>query len=129
MNRLTANVADLAADYKARGFDRQACYSQFVKDRNLKPELDAKEFQTIFDFVTPCFLGEEIIAPTLSGERVEITSLDKDGKPYRVFIAYVTERGSNVYGGEYVQYKEANGHTGTVQTYPDGRWTRIREVK
>jgi hypothetical protein len=43
-NRLTANAADLAADYKARGIDRQASYSFFVKDRGLKPEINSKEF-------------------------------------------------------------------------------------
>jgi len=56
--RLTANAADLAADYKARGIERQASYSQFVKDRALKPEMDAKEFFKIYDRVTPEVLAD-----------------------------------------------------------------------
>jgi hypothetical protein len=52
-SRLTASAADLAADYKARGIERQATYSRFVQDRALKPEMDAKEFYAIYDSVTP----------------------------------------------------------------------------
>jgi len=52
-SRLTANAADLAADYKAKDIERQATYSQFVKDRALKPEMNAKEFYAIYDSVAP----------------------------------------------------------------------------
>ncbi len=52
-SRLNANAADLAADYKARGIETNAAYSQFVRDRALKPEMDAKEFINIYNSVTP----------------------------------------------------------------------------
>ena len=58
MNRMTANAADLAADYKARGIDRQASYSFFVKDRDLRPEINAKDFFAIFDATTPALIND-----------------------------------------------------------------------
>ena len=51
--RGTASAADLAADYKARGIDRQEAWSRFVQDKNLKPGMDAKEFYSIYDRVVP----------------------------------------------------------------------------
>ncbi len=48
-NRLTANAADLAADYKYRGMDRARAWDQFVIDRALRPDMDAKEFYRLFD--------------------------------------------------------------------------------
>lgn len=40
---------ELAGDYKFRGIERQAAYSAFIRDRNLKPGIDAKEFFAIYD--------------------------------------------------------------------------------
>jgi len=54
--RYELNAADLAADYKAQGIERQSSYSQFVKDRDLKPEMDAGDFFKIYDSVTPKLL-------------------------------------------------------------------------
>lgn len=51
---------ELAADYKQRGIERIASYSQYVKDRNLKPTLNAKEFYEIYDWVQPCALKRQI---------------------------------------------------------------------
>ena len=53
-DQLTANAADLAAHYKFQGMERTRAWSQFVIDRALKPEMDAKEFYAIFDSVYPC---------------------------------------------------------------------------
>lgn len=50
-DRYNANVADLAADYKARGIDRQAAYGALVKDKNFNPGIDNKEFQRVWDSV------------------------------------------------------------------------------
>ena len=58
VNRLEASAESLAQDYKARGVERQASYSQFVIDRGLNPEMDAKEFMAIFDRVSPHLLME-----------------------------------------------------------------------
>jgi hypothetical protein len=51
-NRYTANAADLAADYKWRGFERHYAWDMFVKERGLKPEMSAKEFYALFDSVS-----------------------------------------------------------------------------
>jgi hypothetical protein len=52
VNQMTANAADLAADYKARGMDRFRAWDQFVIDRALKPDIDAKTFYATYDRVT-----------------------------------------------------------------------------
>lgn len=57
-NRYAASAQALTADYKAQGLDRQASWSQFVKDRGLKPEIDAKAFYAIFDNAAPIPLIE-----------------------------------------------------------------------
>ena len=66
-NRLTLPVEKLAADYKARGMDKYRAWDQFIIDRALKPEIDAREFYQIFEEVSPNlirdgFTGE--IVPT-----------------------------------------------------------------
>lgn len=48
-NRLAASPQTLASDYKWRRLDRHLAWDQFVIDRNLKPEMNAKEFYTMFD--------------------------------------------------------------------------------
>lgn len=63
-DRSRVNAADLAADYKARGIARSASYSQFVRDRVLRPEMDAKAFFALYDAATPALLPRE------GGERV-----------------------------------------------------------
>jgi hypothetical protein len=52
VNRLTADAADLAADYKSRGMSRQRAWSQFVIDRGLRPGMDAKDFYAVYDRVS-----------------------------------------------------------------------------
>lgn len=60
-NRITANAADLAAEYKYRGFERHYAWDMFVKERGLKPEMNAKEFYAIFDSVSPCPIDRRAI--------------------------------------------------------------------
>lgn len=45
------NAGDLIADYKRKGIQRQAAYSQFVIDRQLRPEIDASEFFKYWDII------------------------------------------------------------------------------
>jgi hypothetical protein len=71
-SRVHANAADLAADYKAKGIERQASYSQFVRDRDLKPEMDAKEFYAIYDSVTPMLLKPKTPPVPRKSEKKEI---------------------------------------------------------
>lgn len=46
------NASDLAADYKNRGMNKYRAWDQFVIDRGLKPEMNAKDFYEIFAFTT-----------------------------------------------------------------------------
>jgi len=78
-NRLTANAADLAADYKAKGIERQATYSQFVKDRALKPEMDAKDFYEIYDSVSPKLFKPGTKAKAKKPEIIKIEVIDPNG--------------------------------------------------
>jgi len=57
-DRRKASVYKLAADYKARGMERTRAWSEFVKDRSLQPEIDAKEFYKYYDVVDPKPLKE-----------------------------------------------------------------------
>jgi len=50
-DRKHANAADLAADYKSRGYTRFYAWDMFVRDRDLSPEMSAKEFYSLFDSV------------------------------------------------------------------------------
>jgi len=56
VNRTTANIADLAADYKARGMGKRDAFNEFVKDRSLKPDIDASAFYKVFESVSPSVL-------------------------------------------------------------------------
>lgn len=51
-NRITANAAELAAEYKYRGFERHYAWDMFVKERGLRPEMNSKEFYALFDSVS-----------------------------------------------------------------------------
>jgi hypothetical protein len=52
-NRMTADVFELVDDYKARSYDKFRAWDEFIKDRNLSPEMDAKEFYKIYDKALP----------------------------------------------------------------------------
>lgn len=56
ISRLSASTEELAADYKARGMDRREGFNQLIKDRNLQPGVDAKDFFAVYDSVQPCLL-------------------------------------------------------------------------
>lgn len=56
VNRQTASAADLAADYKARGMPNYLAWDEFLKDRALRPEMNAKEFYALFDNAMPVML-------------------------------------------------------------------------
>lgn len=51
------NAADLAADYKAKGMDKQAAWRQYVLDTIMMPryrseQMDAREFFSVYDRVS-----------------------------------------------------------------------------
>jgi hypothetical protein len=48
-NRFTADATELIMDYKNRGLSKFKAWDQFIIDRNLRPEMDAKEFYALYD--------------------------------------------------------------------------------
>ncbi len=46
------SVADLAAKYKALGYDKYYAWDRYVADAGLKPEVDAQKFYQIYANVT-----------------------------------------------------------------------------
>lgn len=66
-NRLAASPQALASDYKWRRLERHLAWDQFVIDRNLKPEMNAKEFYTLFEsaYAVPFYTVEDVsFSPT-----------------------------------------------------------------
>ncbi len=53
VDRLTASVYDLIADYKYQGLDNKTAWSKFIIDRDLKPGMDAIDFYNIWKTVAP----------------------------------------------------------------------------
>ena len=86
VDRRALNVADLAADYKARGMEHHRAWDQLIIDRGLVPGIDAKEFYKIFDSVTPHLYQSEALTvafqpthfDTLLDLRVAIRQDDRD---------------------------------------------------
>lgn len=58
ISRLTATAEQLASEYKHKGMERHLAWDQFVKDRNLKPEMPAKAFYNLFDVAYPSPLDQ-----------------------------------------------------------------------
>ena len=58
MNNKPLGPYSLAADYKARGMDKYRAWNQFIIDRGLKPEIDAKDFYKIYEGVDGVYAHE-----------------------------------------------------------------------
>jgi len=74
-NRLEAKPSELAADYRSRGMDRQRAWSEFVKDKGLKPGIDAKEFYRIYDSASSKAFDKA--EKSISGYVVNLTRLNE----------------------------------------------------
>jgi len=62
VNRLTADATDLIMDYKNRGLSKFEAWDQFIIDRGLHPEMNAKEFYKLFtDITTPAPIDKNIV--------------------------------------------------------------------
>lgn len=82
------SAADLAAEYKARRMERTRAWSEFVKDRGLRPEMNAKDFYAIFDQVGAYQASQAQPTPSASfiathfrpetNERIMVTSLPSE---------------------------------------------------
>jgi hypothetical protein len=59
-DRKTANAADLAAQYKALGYDKYKAWDMFVIDRSLKPEMNAKDFYALFASVSAANMDRRV---------------------------------------------------------------------
>jgi hypothetical protein len=103
VNTLELPARILAADYKASGIDKQSSYGYFVKDRNLKPELTAKEFFKIYDAVSPTKLKRHILLLALGDAELTHT-VEQNNQPARKiklleknqhYIRFVFENGSS----------------------------------
>ena len=88
-------LTELAAKYKARGYEPFYAWDRYVADTGLKPEVDAKEFYRIYANVTAETLGPKLPTnwvPThidmLWNRRVQITH--ENGVYYMVWDNGVT---------------------------------------
>lgn len=61
VNRHTAPLARLLADYKARGLDDQGAWRELIKDRGLSPEIDFKALRDAYASARAQRLAEEDI--------------------------------------------------------------------
>ena len=93
MNLETISVEVLAADYKARMISSNEIYSVFVQDRNLKPEISAKELLQIVERVSPSLLKRTISSTALQTDTVLffLTEYGGSGSTPRSFIKELRE--------------------------------------
>lgn len=101
-NRMTASAYALASDYKWRRMSSQLAWDNFIIDRGLKPEMNAKDFHDLFDKVAASPLQAK--AELVSFEPTHIDTL-VDGKHTPVQI---TLRADGVFAMIW-----ANGSTGS----------------
>jgi len=99
----TLPVEVLAADYKARMIPLNEIYSWFVKDRDMSPEIDAKQLLKIVEEVMPTLLARNIAGSFLpkdqlthkikytDGHELLVKVLEKTDKR----IKHITEYGSS----------------------------------
>ncbi|MBO8161344.1 MAG: hypothetical protein H0Z24_06870 [Thermosipho sp. (in: Bacteria)] len=103
-DRLTANVGDLIADYKARGFNKYKAWDMYIKDKQLKPEIDAKEFYKLYETVAPkLFKDNEVI---IKGEIQPTHILKEKNSNIRRKIQILEE------GDNYIRWIDEYGITG-----------------
>ena len=56
----SASAYELACDFKFQGMDKYRAWSEFVKVRNLKPEINASEFYSIYEDAEPLPLQQVV---------------------------------------------------------------------
>lgn len=96
-----ASASDVIADIKAKGFTKQTGYGQFVIARSLKPEIDMKEFSSIFDSVAPKLFQATTITGKITPTHI-VTETYEGAFPKRVqileegegYTKWITEEGS-----------------------------------
>jgi hypothetical protein len=96
-DRMKASPHELAAHYRASGLNKWEAWDQFIKDRALKPEMDAKEFYDIYGSVTAHLLQETKTVgfePTHIDSKGRYYQIDKENGVYR-FVSDTGNSGSN----------------------------------
>lgn len=103
-SRENMSAADMAADYKARGMDKYRAWDQFIIDKQLKPGMNAKDFYSIYESVTPKLFKDIEI----KGEIKPTHILKEKGidTPKEVQILENTD--------DYVKWVTKNGMTGST---------------
>ena len=96
---------DLAATYKAHGYDRFRAWSQFVIDRQLKPEMDAGDFYKIFDKAPAMNIVQKTVVSVKTGALTHILQ-EQGGVERRVEI---TE-----WADGYVRWIDEHGISGST---------------
>ena len=96
------SVAELAAKYKARGYEPFYAWDRYVADTGLKPEVDAKEFYRIYANTSAETLGPKLPAnwvpthiDTLFNRQVQIKH--ENGVYYMVWDNGVTGSDPDVF--------------------------------
>ena len=94
-------VEVLAADYKARMIPSNEIYTWFVRDRDLNPEISAKDLLKVVDSVSPSLLARNIstvwlkehelthILTHTNGHKILVKITEKTDK----LIKYITQYG------------------------------------
>jgi hypothetical protein len=104
---------ELAAHYKAKGMDSRRAFTQYIIDKNLQPDIDAKPFYKIFNEVSPKLITDEYEDydaifthfDTLKNMKVENTNM-----------------------GEFTKHVWEDGSTGsTPNKYLDERYTPLTQ--
>jgi hypothetical protein len=123
INRLTVNAADLAADYKARGMGKYRAWDQFVIDRALRPEIDARSFYGVYESVSADPLREKQTA-TVQAKPVVPRVPDPEFADYGRTVEIWNVPGSRICG-----LRDGETLSGTVQrTLNDGSLYEVRIV-
>lgn len=92
-DRRAASAQALASDYKWRRFERHLAWDQFVIDRDLKPEMNAKDFYNLFDSAYSCpfyTVLQVAFTPTHIDTIADLNvpcSISGEGKPYNIVWA------------------------------------------
>jgi len=115
-SRCNASAYALAAQYRFQRMDRTRAWSQFVIDRSLQPEMDARDFYAIFDAVYPC--------PLASVQSVEFEATHWD--TLRECEVQITQDDAGVY-----RLLWADGSTGSSPPAlePSARYRALEDAK
>lgn len=115
----TANAADVIADIKHRGFDKQTGYGQFVKARALQPEMNMKEFSKIYDSVSAKQFTSESSEVVESTPEVKPEPPKEELRPIEEYA--VTPKPIKTYASEEAKKRAEDKLQKTLASFKAGR--------